>query len=254
MKATQMIPTQPTSGLHLPNDQRRVVPPATQLHAARSAKCGDTWEQGSTPVSSASRLRSKRRGYSTEPGSSPDISGRHPNVVVTRDRRLFGSGPVRMTCRLPRGLPHVRRDRRSLRMAAALPRPSPRRATHAGEPLALSRRSRQLASRCGRGRGRSCWCSPSSWASFSVSPDGRVIAFESGTSAVTLAMVFVIEHTRAASRLPCSAKSTQLLCALPEARANSITPEEASEEPMQIVEEGQRDRSGTPKMRRDPSS
>jgi low affinity Fe/Cu permease len=72
-------------------------------------------------------------------------------------------------------------------------------------------------------------------------PEGWVIAFESGTSAVTLAMVFVIQHTQSREQAATQRKLDELLRALPEARSGLIMLEEASEETMQRVEEGQRD-------------
>ena len=72
-------------------------------------------------------------------------------------------------------------------------------------------------------------------------PNGWIIAFESGTSAVTLAMVFVIQHTQSREQAATQRKLDELLRALPEARSGLIMLEEASEETMQRVEEGQRD-------------
>jgi low affinity Fe/Cu permease len=72
-------------------------------------------------------------------------------------------------------------------------------------------------------------------------PDGWVVAFESATSAVTLAMVFVIQHTQSREQAATQRKLDELLRALPEARTGLIMLEEASEETMKEVEEGQRD-------------
>jgi low affinity Fe/Cu permease len=72
-------------------------------------------------------------------------------------------------------------------------------------------------------------------------PDGWVVAFESTTSAVTLAMVFVIQHTQSREQAATQRKLDELLRALPEARTGLIMLEEASEETMKMVEEGQRD-------------
>ncbi len=72
-------------------------------------------------------------------------------------------------------------------------------------------------------------------------PNGWIIAFESGTSAVTLAMVFVIQHTQSREQAATQRKLDELLRALPEARSGLIMLEEASEETMKRVEEGQRD-------------
>jgi low affinity Fe/Cu permease len=72
-------------------------------------------------------------------------------------------------------------------------------------------------------------------------PRGWVIAFESGTSAITLAMVFVIQHTQSREQAATQHKLDELLRALPEAQTGLIMLEEASEERMKEVEEGQRD-------------
>jgi low affinity Fe/Cu permease len=72
-------------------------------------------------------------------------------------------------------------------------------------------------------------------------PDGWIVAFESTTSAVTLAMVFVIQHTQSREQAATQRKLDELLRALPEARTGLIMLEEASEETMKRVEEGQRD-------------
>jgi low affinity Fe/Cu permease len=71
--------------------------------------------------------------------------------------------------------------------------------------------------------------------------DGWIVAFESGTSAVTLAMVFVIQHTQSREQAATQRKLDELLRALPEARSGLIMLEEASEETMKMVEEGHRD-------------
>jgi low affinity Fe/Cu permease len=72
-------------------------------------------------------------------------------------------------------------------------------------------------------------------------PEGWVIAFESATSAFTLAMVFVIQHTQSREQAATQRKLDELLRALPEAQTGLIMLEEASEETMKEVEEGQRD-------------
>jgi low affinity Fe/Cu permease len=72
-------------------------------------------------------------------------------------------------------------------------------------------------------------------------PDGWIVAFESATSAVTLAMVFVIQHTQSREQAATQRKLDELLRALPEAQTGLIMLEEASEETMKEVEEGQRD-------------
>jgi low affinity Fe/Cu permease len=69
---------------------------------------------------------------------------------------------------------------------------------------------------------------------------GWVIAFESGTSTVTLAMVFVIQHTQSREQAATQRKLDELLRALPEAQSDLIMLEEASEETMNEVEQGQR--------------
>jgi low affinity Fe/Cu permease len=72
-------------------------------------------------------------------------------------------------------------------------------------------------------------------------PNGWIIAFESGTSAVTLAMVFVIQHTQSREQAATQRKLDELLRALPGAQTGLIMLEEASEERMKEVEDGQRD-------------
>jgi low affinity Fe/Cu permease len=71
--------------------------------------------------------------------------------------------------------------------------------------------------------------------------NGWIIAFESGTSTVTLAMVFVIQHTQSREQAATQRKLDELLRALPEAQSDLIMLEEASEETMTEIEEGQRD-------------
>jgi low affinity Fe/Cu permease len=71
--------------------------------------------------------------------------------------------------------------------------------------------------------------------------NGWIIAFESGTSTVTLAMVFVIQHTQSREQAATQRKLDELLRALPEAESDFIMLEEASEETMNEVEQGQRD-------------
>jgi low affinity Fe/Cu permease len=72
-------------------------------------------------------------------------------------------------------------------------------------------------------------------------PNGWIVAFEAGTSTVTLAMVFVIQHTQSREQAATQRKLDELLRALPEAQSELMMLEEASEETMQEVEEGQRD-------------
>ena len=71
-------------------------------------------------------------------------------------------------------------------------------------------------------------------------PKNWVVAFEAGTSGVTLAMVFVIQHTQAREQAATQRKLDELLRALPEATTGLMMLEEASEEDMRKVEEGQR--------------
>ena len=54
-------------------------------------------------------------------------------------------------------------------------------------------------------------------------------------------MVFVIQHTQSREQAATQRKLDELLRALPEARSGLIMLEEASEETMKRVEEGQRD-------------
>jgi low affinity Fe/Cu permease len=72
-------------------------------------------------------------------------------------------------------------------------------------------------------------------------PNGWIVAFESTTSAVTLAMVFVIQHTQSREQAATQRKLDELLRAMPEAQSGLMMLEEASEETMKEVEEGQRD-------------
>jgi len=72
-------------------------------------------------------------------------------------------------------------------------------------------------------------------------PSGWIVAFEAGTSAITLAMVFVIQHTQSREQAATQRKLDELLRALPGAESGLIMLEEASEETMNEVEEGQRD-------------
>jgi low affinity Fe/Cu permease len=72
-------------------------------------------------------------------------------------------------------------------------------------------------------------------------PTGWVVAFEAGTSGVTLIMVFVIQHTQGREQAATQRKLDELLRALPEAGTHLMMLEEASEATMKEVEEGQRD-------------
>jgi low affinity Fe/Cu permease len=72
-------------------------------------------------------------------------------------------------------------------------------------------------------------------------PAHWVTAFETGTSGVTLIMVFVIQHTQGREQTATQRKLDELLRALPEAQDEFILLEEASEEKLQKVEFDQRD-------------
>jgi low affinity Fe/Cu permease len=72
-------------------------------------------------------------------------------------------------------------------------------------------------------------------------PTRWVTAFETATAAVTLLMVFVIQHTQAREQAATQRKLDELLRALPNARNDLMMLEEASEETMQKIEGGQRD-------------
>jgi low affinity Fe/Cu permease len=72
-------------------------------------------------------------------------------------------------------------------------------------------------------------------------PTRWVIAFETGTSAATLIMVFVIQHTQGREQSATQRKLDELLRALPGAQNDLMMLEEASEEKMKKVEVGQRD-------------
>jgi low affinity Fe/Cu permease len=72
-------------------------------------------------------------------------------------------------------------------------------------------------------------------------PRAWVTAFEASTSAITLAMVFVIQHTQEREQAATQRKLDELLRALPEASTGLMMLEEASEDEMRVVEEGQRD-------------
>jgi low affinity Fe/Cu permease len=71
-------------------------------------------------------------------------------------------------------------------------------------------------------------------------PKDWIVAFEAGTSGVTLAMVFVIQHTQSREQAATQRKLDELLRALPGAKTGLMMLEEASEEVMREVEEGQR--------------
>jgi low affinity Fe/Cu permease len=72
-------------------------------------------------------------------------------------------------------------------------------------------------------------------------PTGWVAGFEVGASAVTLMMVFAIQHTQAREQAATQRKLDEILKALPEAADHLIMLEEAPREVMQLVEEQQRE-------------
>ncbi len=72
-------------------------------------------------------------------------------------------------------------------------------------------------------------------------PSGWVAAFEVGASAITLAMVFVIQHTQGREQAATQRKLDELLRALPGAAESLMMLEEAPIEFMLDVEESQRD-------------
>ena len=76
-------------------------------------------------------------------------------------------------------------------------------------------------------------------------PAGWVAGFEVGASAVTLVMVFTIQHTQDREQAATQRKLDELLRALPEAADQLIMLEEAPKEFLREVEENQREvRSG----------
>ncbi len=72
-------------------------------------------------------------------------------------------------------------------------------------------------------------------------PSGWVAGFEVGTSAVTLMMVFAIQHTQGREQLATQRKLDELLRALPGAAEELMMLEEAPRETMLDIEEGQRE-------------
>ena len=72
-------------------------------------------------------------------------------------------------------------------------------------------------------------------------PSGWVAGFEVGASAITLAMVFVIQHTQGREQAATQRKLDELLRALPGAAESLMMLEEAPKEFMLGVEESQRD-------------
>ncbi|HEY2565613.1 MAG TPA: low affinity iron permease family protein [Acidimicrobiales bacterium] len=72
-------------------------------------------------------------------------------------------------------------------------------------------------------------------------PTGWVAGFEVGASAVTLMMVFAIQHTQAREQAATQRKLDEILRAIPEAADHLMMLEEAPREVMQLVEEQQRE-------------
>lgn len=72
-------------------------------------------------------------------------------------------------------------------------------------------------------------------------PSGWVAGFEVGASAITLMMVFAIQHTQAREQSATQRKLDELLRALPGAADELMMLEEAPRETMLDVEEGQRE-------------
>ncbi len=72
-------------------------------------------------------------------------------------------------------------------------------------------------------------------------PSGWVATFEVSVSAVTLAMVFAIQHTQGREQAATQRKLDELLRALPGADQSLMMLEEASKEALLDVEEVQRD-------------
>jgi low affinity Fe/Cu permease len=72
-------------------------------------------------------------------------------------------------------------------------------------------------------------------------PTGWVAGFEVGTSAITLMMVFAIQHTQAREQAATQRKLDEILKALPGAADHLMMLEEAPREVMQLVEEQQRE-------------
>jgi low affinity Fe/Cu permease len=84
-------------------------------------------------------------------------------------------------------------------------------------------------------------------------PSGWVTGFEVGTSALTLLMVTVIQHTQGREETATQRKLDELLRATPQAQTGLMMLEEESDETIQKVEETQRqsklrreDRRGVP--------
>ena len=71
-------------------------------------------------------------------------------------------------------------------------------------------------------------------------PNSWTVAFEAGTSSITLVMVLVIQHTQSREQLATQRKLDELLRVMPGAHAGLMLLEEASEQTMREVEDGQR--------------
>jgi low affinity Fe/Cu permease len=76
-------------------------------------------------------------------------------------------------------------------------------------------------------------------------PSGWVAAFEVSVSAVTLVMVFAIQHTQGREQTATQRKLDELLRALPGADQSLMMLEEAPQEVLHDVAEGQRDTLAT---------
>jgi low affinity Fe/Cu permease len=70
---------------------------------------------------------------------------------------------------------------------------------------------------------------------------GWLIGFETGTSAITLMMLFVIQHTQGREQAATQRKLDELLRALPEAESGLMMLEEAPDDVMRDVEIDQRE-------------
>jgi len=76
------------------------------------------------------------------------------------------------------------------------------------------------------------------WMRFSP---GWLIGFETGTSSITLLMLFVIQHTQSREQAATQRKLDELLRATPDAETGLILLEEASDDEMRDVESDLRD-------------
>ena len=70
---------------------------------------------------------------------------------------------------------------------------------------------------------------------------GWLTVFETGTSIVTLMMLFVIQHTQGREQAATQRKLDELLRALPEAESSLMMLEEASDDTLRDVEQDQRE-------------